>query len=415
LDRLKTLFGEGDGKMTYSREAHPDRARTPAGLLFLFGAALGAHLGLTFMSLPPALDLLKDLYGLSYAGVAALVSAIIWSHTALQIPAGLITDRIGTGRSLLAGLLIIAGGGLLSSPAPWLGLGLAGRAVSGVGTGLAFASAMKLMASRAPEGRTGFFQGVLGGFFSLGGVAAFLIVPLIIPLGWRAVYLAGVVTALLPLALLPGLGLFPASGRKPASWPLGRIVRSRIGWRLGLYHALCYGGMLTLGSWAAALLSEVWPGRTTLHLAWAGGLSMLVSGLGRLLGGLVLFQVPPRPLIRLSLLGLSLSFLGLSLVTGPIPVIGLLVLSSCFASLNFGAVFQIASGAAGQGSAASMIGLVNFIGNGGAIFSTMLFGYVKDISGSLSWGFLCLAVAGAGVACLGLETTPGEPDPAGER
>jgi nitrate/nitrite transporter NarK len=391
-----------------------DRSRTSPGLLFIFGAALGAHLGLTFMGLPPALDLLKDLYGLSYAGVAALISAIIWSHTALQIPAGLITDRIGIGRGLLASLLIIMGGGLLALPAPWLGLGMAGRVMSGVGTGLSFASAMKLMATRSPQGRTGFFQGVLGGFFSLGGVAAFLIVPLLTPLGWRAVYLVGTVSALLPLALLPGLKLFPASARKPASLTLGKILRSGTGWRLGLYHALCYGGMLTLGSWAAALLSEVWPGQTTLHLAWAGGLSMLVSGLGRLLGGLILFRIPPRPLIRLSLLCLSLSFLGLGLVSGPVPVIGLLILSSCFASLNFGAVFQLAAQAVGRSSAGTMMGLVNFIGNSGAIFSTMLFGYVKDLAGSLTFGFLCLAGLGLVSSLVKLNAEADGPGKSGE-
>ena len=52
-------------------------------------------------------------------------------------------------------------------------------------------------------------------------------------------------------------------------------------WVLGIYHALSYGSMLSLGNWIPSLLAEVSFQQTATQLAWGGALVMLVSGLSR--------------------------------------------------------------------------------------------------------------------------------------
>jgi hypothetical protein len=43
---------------------------------------------------------------------------------------------------------------------------------------------------------------------------------------------------------------------------------------------------------------------------------------------------------------------------------------------------------------ASLIGLVNFVANMGAVVFTLLFGWVKGATGSFGWGFAILAILG---------------------
>jgi sugar phosphate permease len=65
-------------------------------------------------------------------------------YLAMQVPAGLAADRIGPRRTLAAGLAFMAVGETLFSLAHGLGLGLAGRALVGVGDALVFLNILRL-------------------------------------------------------------------------------------------------------------------------------------------------------------------------------------------------------------------------------------------------------------------------------
>ena len=56
---------------------------------------MGLSLGFIFMNIPPALDRLMDLYGASYLRISILISTLSWSHALMQVPAGMIGDRLG--------------------------------------------------------------------------------------------------------------------------------------------------------------------------------------------------------------------------------------------------------------------------------------------------------------------------------
>src|SRR5512134_2133319 len=99
---------------------------------------MGLLLGFIFLNIPPALDLLMALYGASYTQISILISALLWSHALMQIPAGLITDRLGLRRALVICLTFMAVGGLFPALAPSLEIAIAGRVLTGIGTGLAF-------------------------------------------------------------------------------------------------------------------------------------------------------------------------------------------------------------------------------------------------------------------------------------
>jgi fucose permease len=68
------------------------------------------------------------------------------------------------------------------------------------------------------------------------------------------------------------------------------------------------------------------------------------------------------------------------------------VLAAWFASINFGAIFQLASRATSPDSMGGLVGFINFLANIGAVLFTLLFGWMKDAAGSFGWSFAVLAV-----------------------
>jgi MFS family permease len=149
-----------------------------------FGLFMGISLGFIFMNIPPALDRLMDLYGVSYLRISILISTLFWSHALMQVPAGMIGDRLGIRPTLLMGLCFICLGNLVPILFPHLGPALVSRVITGIGTGLSFVSTMKLIALSAPNERTGMFLGYYGSLFSLGGILAYLLIPPLIKFHW---------------------------------------------------------------------------------------------------------------------------------------------------------------------------------------------------------------------------------------
>jgi nitrate/nitrite transporter NarK len=192
--------------------------------------------------------------------------------------------------------------------------------------------------------------------------------------------------------MIPALRLGPDASNAFSSLDLGRVLRLREGWLLGLCHALSFGSMLNLGNWVPSLMAEISKEGMAIGFAWGGALVMLTSGVGRLSGGFLLMRSSPFKVVTGSLAILSALFLGLFLIHSPMLALGLALLASWFASINFGAIFHLAAKATASDSYATLFGFINFLANLGAILFTLIFGFIKDGTGSFTWGFFILAL-----------------------
>jgi MFS family permease len=378
---------------------------------FLFGLLVGLTLGFVFMNLPPAITELMVAYGVSYTQISVLISSLLWSHALIQVPAGMIVDRLGMKRTMFFSLVCMCGGNALPSASQSIVLAICGRILTGVGTGLSFVTVMKMMALHAPAGRAGAYQSFFASFFSLGSIKAYLVVPYLLALGWRWIYLFPTLFCFILMAMLPVLSLTSQSNRTAPPLPLSRILSIRTGWTLGAYHALSYGAMLNLGNWVPSLLADAWGAVTASQVAWGGALVMLVSGFGRLAGGVVIPRFSPRGIANGTILILAFLFLAIFLVRSPVWLLSLALVTAWFASVNFGAFFHLASRAVTPDSLGTFLGLINLIANLGAITFTLLFGWLKDASGSFSWGFgvlSCLSLMALGIGRRSLQHSAGE-------
>jgi NNP family nitrate/nitrite transporter-like MFS transporter len=153
--------------------------------------------------------------------------------------------------------------------------------------------------------------------------------------------------------------------------------------------------MMTLGNWVPSLLAEVWADPTATQLVWGGALTMLVGGLGRLAGGFLILKVPALRIVNGSIVVIAILFWGLYAIQIPLVTLALVLAAVWFASLNFGAVFELVSRTVNSASLATTFGFVNFLANLGAVLFTLVFGLAKDFTGTFFGGFLIMALAAA--------------------
>src|SRR5690606_34377658 len=122
-------------------------------------------------------------------------------YVVLQVPAGLMADRVGPRRSLLLGLASMALGVVLFAFAPNIALAVAGRVLIGLGDAVTFLNVIRLGALWFPRRRYALVSALTGVVGGLGQVAS--VAPLSFALhglGWTGAFLlTGGVTAVMML------------------------------------------------------------------------------------------------------------------------------------------------------------------------------------------------------------------------
>lgn len=171
-----------------------------------FALLVGFNLGIVLMNIPPVLSELMRVYGISYTEISILMSAILWSHAAMQLPAGMIADRLGVRATQGMSLAIV------SQPGVVLGLALLTAWFAAINFGALFHLASRT-ASVASLGT------LLGFVNSLGNLGAVLFTLLF---GWSKDALGSfswgfaVLAVLAASALLPGARVLSRVERKEA-------------------------------------------------------------------------------------------------------------------------------------------------------------------------------------------------------
>lgn len=369
--------------------------------IILFSLLAGFNFGIVFLNIPPALTVLMGLYEMSYTGASVLMSALLWTHALMQIPSGVLADRLSIKKSIFVGISLMACGSFITVLLPSYALAILGRIITGFGSGISFVSVMKLIVVYSSKDMRGAFQAFFAACFSVGSILAYLAIPQLLSLGWQWSYLLPGISNLLLLLIWSFLKLGKHASSTATPLPLRRVLAMRAGWVLGCYHALSYGSTMTLGNWVPALLAEAWVDSTAIQIVWGGALTMLVGGLGRLAGGFILLKVPALHIVNASMVIIAILFWGLYAIQIPLVTLVLALTAVWFANVNFGALFELVSRTVSSESLATAFGFVNFLANLGAVIFTLLFGLAKDLTGSFFGGFMIMALAAAMAYFLG--------------
>ncbi|MEU2389398.1 MFS transporter [Streptomyces sp. NPDC007369] len=193
-------------------------------------------------------------------------------YAGMQIPVGLMVDRLGTKRVLTLGAVLFTAGQLGFALAPSYGTALAARALLGCGDAMTFISVLRLGTRWFPA-RRGPLMAQLAGLVGMAGnlVSTLVLAPVLHGLGWVAAFAGSAVAGLLvlvPLVLFlrdhpEGCGPPPAPARPAAGG--GGFVRRQIrdswrepGTRLGLWvhFTTQFPAMVFLLLWGMPFLVE---------------------------------------------------------------------------------------------------------------------------------------------------------------
>ncbi len=257
--------------------AHPvttPETRTPAlglGLAVPIFAALYA-LGFTNLFLRSSLGVMAPALSqemeLSPAMLSVVASAFFFAYALMQLPTGMLLDRLGA-RVTLAGLLLLTtGGAAVFAAATTPAMLIVGRILMGIGCAGTFTGAFYVLNRWLPPDRVVTQTGALNGFAAFGTFCASApLAALIALIGWRHSYwmfTLAIATLTIAMALLMRDA---PPGAAPSSARSERLVEVLAGvkdaarqpgmWRLMVVGLPISAASTLAGAWGAPFLKDV--------------------------------------------------------------------------------------------------------------------------------------------------------------
>lgn len=176
--------------------------------------------------------------GVGAAGLSVLAMCQLLVYAGMQVPVGILVDRLGSKRMLVLGAVVMACGELVFALAAGLLPGIAGRALIGCGDAMTFISVIRLVGLSFPAHRNPLMVQLTGLLGQLGAIAS--AVPLIHSLhtyGWTPTFAGAAVVGLVSAFLLVTV-LRDARPERTGAPPSLKAAWAEPGTRLGMWtHA----------------------------------------------------------------------------------------------------------------------------------------------------------------------------------
>ncbi len=232
----------------------------PTLVIILAGVCAALHVG----KLPSAIAALQVALGVTLVQAGFLLSLVQVAGMLLGLVVGLAADGLGARRSIVAGLLVLAGTSALGGTATAVWALMLLRACEGLGFLLVVLPAPGLIRQRVVPARMNLMLGAWGAYMPLGAASALLLGPSCIEaLGWRAWWwLLAAVSVLMAAAFarwVPALPVASESDAPPSATaqPKGPTTLAPPPWRERLRQTLRAPGPW-LVAWTFALYSSQW-------------------------------------------------------------------------------------------------------------------------------------------------------------
>jgi len=357
------------------------------GLAAAGGIAIGVAAGWNLAALGPVATRESHAYGVGLATIGLFVTVQFVMHGAMQVPGGRAADRWGARRSTAVGLAVLVVGNAIALPAATPALGFLGRAVVGVGTGLAFIGGSDYIRA---HGGSPTLQGAYGGSSVLAPGIALALIPLLAEwTGFRAPYLSTIFVVLVAAVLLwlaPDAPRIMRHERDGLDWSF--VHDSRL-YRLAAIHSFSFGFSVIVGNWVVTLLEH--HGQPKTAAAAVGSLTLLLGCFTRIAGGPLLRRDDARRFIAASLV---LGGAAAIVLTLPLTLPGYVVAATVLglaAGVPFARAFTGAAAARPDAPGAA-VGFVNAWAALTIVVGTPLVGLTFALPGDGRLGFVILGV-----------------------
>ena len=213
--------------------------------------------------------------GITYTAAGTIMTAYFWTYTAVQVPIGIMTDRLGARRVMLAFMAVLLLGVGVFALSGSYAQALVGRCLVGLGAAAVWLPGLRLINEWFPPQERGRVTGIFSSGGGIGATAALLGIPLLADrFGWRVGYSVTLIPVLLALAAIffvirPGpLGAVQGPPRQVAGRSavapvgdgggafaqLGGVLGTPALWTFNLAVLLSFGAYIGLVTWLPAFL-----------------------------------------------------------------------------------------------------------------------------------------------------------------
>ncbi len=358
----------------------------------LWVGLLGFVLSCNYTNHGPLVPTLVKVLSITMAAAGFFTTAVFLTHGILQMPGGALSDKFGPKKVGTIGLVIIAGGNLLTGTATTYEQILTYKFITGIGTGAAIVAGLRYVPTFFAGKEIALAQGVYGGSILLGsGFVIYVIPQLLASLGWQGVfYTTGTMAAFLAVLwhlLAPNT---PASGSvTKIDWP--GLSTNRNIWLLSLTQFGSFGTVISCGVWVNTLLQK------NIHLdpktaGMIGSLVLLIGIIMRPVGGLIVDKkwCTAKQVLIFAHAGLAVSFAWLGMCDNITAAVMAILFTGIMAALPFGPIFTYAVASFPKSPGVAM-GFVNTWGAIAVMVLPPIMGSFVDSSGTFLSAFYLLA------------------------
>lgn len=351
-------------------------------------------MGFQFQSIAALTSFLVPAFALSYAEVGLLMGLFMLPGVVIAVPGGLLGQRFGSLRVVVAGLGLMIVGGMIVSYSAGLHTAAFGRAIGGVGGVLVNIMLARMVADWFRERELQTAMGLMLSAWPFGMALALVILgPLAAATSWRiaeyvTVAAAGLALALIALAYRDApaeRGAPAAAATEPARFHLG--VPGRV-WALavsaGIGWAVLNASVIVVASFAPSFLMS--RGASVAEAGGITGLALWISILSVPLGGLVADRLKrPRLLVVAGCVATAVTIA--CAARAPWPALWL-VASGILLGLPPGIMMALLPRAVRPEHLATALGVFYALFYLGMAVSQTVAGYLRDVTGDAAMPLL---------------------------
>ncbi len=360
-------------------------------LVLLWLAAVSCRT--TIIGVAPILpNVIEDL-GLSHTAGGFLFSLPLLMMGLMAIPGGLLADRVGPGRVIALGLLVLAAGSALRAGGGSAGL-FAATALLGGAIGIIQPALPRVVRERFPE-RIGLATAVYSSGYTVGTLVAVLgtsawLLPALGDLGWQGTFVFwGLIAGATAVGWRGLLGPGGGAGRSAVDLgAFGPVLRDALLWRVAVVQMTNSAAFFAANAWLTAYYESLaWPpARAAIPLGVLTGVGAVAGFLAPALTDRLRAR---RPLLLIACAVAVVGMTGIALA----PASFAWVWSGLFGFGIFGS-FTISLALPVDISPPARVGtstgVALTVGYVGALIGPLLVGYLHDVTESFSGGIAAM-------------------------
>jgi MFS family permease len=361
--------------------------------------------------LTPIYPIISDYFGgATNAQLGNISSFYFLGYVCMQIPSGLLVDRLGKKQILIPGFLLFGAGALIVGVAQGISTVFIGSVLAGLGCGTYYGVAYSLTAEYVPASKRSLSTAIINSGTAIGSGLGLVSSSYLVGTGklpWQALVFATVALILLAVVMFwryikmekPKQSAALAKENQPKqSLSLKALFKPRMISAYILYFSTLYTYYL-IDTWLPNFL-ETEKGFSGTSVGLASSLVFFTAIPGALFFSRIADELPKKKIqliILLEILAAGVLFLTITTSNQTLLVIGIMAYGF-FGKLAVEPIIISWLGeGAPKGGIATMYGFFNFFGMSASVIVPSLTGKISDITGSKLYAFyLAIIIIGVG-------------------